>query len=343
MLAIYEATASALRYALTDVQGSTRALLNSSGVVLARHDYLPFGEEIAVGIGLRTSGQGFGATDTNRQKYALTERDDTTGLDHTWWRKYEIRGGRWTSPDPLRGSIRAPQSFNGYTYAANDPVNFVDPTGLDPQGALGNILGQIPDMGPGTSDVMVSIGWGDPIARDGGSSGDGTEWQTLAVVDPNARLAAAKAELIKRLEANKGDNPCAKLFGGLQNALKKLNESNIIFRNMGGPISTDGRTVTHAATDASTKDKKVTINLDGAFMAENGTIPVMGRPGVSTNVSYRGLDDVANAALILGHELGHRTGKLEDENKAKTPEAAREAQARNDQKVYDACFAEASK
>jgi hypothetical protein len=32
----------------------------------------------------------------------------------------------------LRGTIHAPQSFNGYTYAANDPVNFVDPTGLDP-------------------------------------------------------------------------------------------------------------------------------------------------------------------------------------------------------------------
>lgn len=345
LLAVYEAAASALRYVLTDVQGSTRALLNSSGAVLARHDYLPYGEEIVAGIGLRTSGQGFGATDTNRQKYGLTERDDTTGLDHTWWRKYENRSGRWTSPDPLRGRIDNPQSFNAYTYAANDPVNFVDPTGLDPQGALGGLLGQIPSMGPGTSTVMVPIGWGDPITRHGGSSGDGTEWVTLAVVDPNARLAAAKAELIKRLQANKGDNPCAKLFGGLENALKKLNESKITFRSMGGPISLDGRTIAPIdLTDAHTKGKEVTINTDGRFMAEDGTLPVMGRPGALVpNVNYFGLDDVASAALILGHELGHRTGKLEDERKAKDPEGAQDAQGRNNQKVYDACFAEVSK
>jgi len=61
----------------------------SSSAIIARHDYLPFGEEIGAGLGLRTTSQGYGATDTNRQKYGLTERDDATGLDHTWWRKYE--------------------------------------------------------------------------------------------------------------------------------------------------------------------------------------------------------------------------------------------------------------
>jgi RHS repeat-associated protein len=183
LLAIYEAGASALRYVLTDAQGSTRAILNSNSTVMARHDYLPFGEEIGAGIGLRSSGQGFGATDTNRQKYGLTERDATTGLDHTWWRKYENLGGRWTSPDPLRGIIGAPQSFNAYNYAGNDPVNFVDPAGLDPQGVLGGLLGLIPGMGPGTSTITVPISWNDPISRHGGIGGDGTEWVTLAVLD----------------------------------------------------------------------------------------------------------------------------------------------------------------
>jgi RHS repeat-associated protein len=136
LLAIYEAGSSTVRYVLTDLQGSTRAIVNSSGAVTARHDYLPFGEEVGAGIGLRTSGQGFGATDSNRQRYGLTERDGTTGLDHTLWRKYENLGGRWTSPDPMRGNIDAPQSFNSYSYAANDPVSFVDPTGLDPQDPL---------------------------------------------------------------------------------------------------------------------------------------------------------------------------------------------------------------
>jgi RHS repeat-associated protein len=126
---------SSLKYVLQDLQGSTRAVMNNNGsssAIIARHDYLPFGEEIGSGTGLRTGTQGYGATDTNRQKYAMLERDDATGLDHTWWRKYESFSGRWTSPDPYSGSmsIANPQSFNRYAHVGNDPVNLVDPTGL---------------------------------------------------------------------------------------------------------------------------------------------------------------------------------------------------------------------
>ena len=130
------ATGGGLRYVLADVQGSARAVMNNNGVgtsaVIARHDYLPFGEEIGSGLGLRTGTQGFGAADTNRQRYAMTQRDESTGLDHTWWRKYDSLSGRWTSPDPYRGSISIsnPQSFNRYSYVQNDPVNLIDPTGL---------------------------------------------------------------------------------------------------------------------------------------------------------------------------------------------------------------------
>ena len=126
--------AGAINYVLQDIQGSTRAVLNNNGsssAVVARHDYLPFGEEIGSLIGLRSATQGYGGGDTNRQKYGMTERDDATGLDHTPWRKYENTAGRWTTPDPYRGSITIadPQSFNRYSYVQNDPVNFVDPTG----------------------------------------------------------------------------------------------------------------------------------------------------------------------------------------------------------------------
>jgi RHS repeat-associated protein len=79
---------------------------------------------------MRTTSQGYGGSDSSRQRYALTERDEATGLDHTWWRKYENTAGGWTSPDPFKGSISDPQSFNLFTYVSNDPLNFIDPSGL---------------------------------------------------------------------------------------------------------------------------------------------------------------------------------------------------------------------
>jgi hypothetical protein len=44
-------------------------------------DYMPFGEELGSGVGGRTIGMGFGATDGVRQKFTGKERDSETGLD----------------------------------------------------------------------------------------------------------------------------------------------------------------------------------------------------------------------------------------------------------------------
>ncbi len=135
LFATYEPSSSTIKYVLQDIQGSARAVMNNNGTsssITARHDFLPFGEEISSGMGLRSTSQGYGASDTNRQKYALTERDDTTGLDHTQFRKYESLSGRWTSPDSLLGNAADPQSFNRYPYTNSDPVDLFDPAGLEP-------------------------------------------------------------------------------------------------------------------------------------------------------------------------------------------------------------------
>jgi RHS repeat-associated protein len=137
-LLAYQTAGSALSYVLQDIQGTTRAVVdsNTNSAVISRHDYLPFGGEIWAGTGQRTTTQKYATSawtnDNVRQRYGLTERDDTTGLDNTLWRKYESLAGRWTSPDPDAGSasITDPQSLNRYSYTQNDPINSVDPTGL---------------------------------------------------------------------------------------------------------------------------------------------------------------------------------------------------------------------
>ena len=54
------------------------------------------------------------------------------------FRRYNRWWSRFDQPDPYDGSYDSsnPQSFNRYAYVQNDPVNFVDPAGLDPQDPL---------------------------------------------------------------------------------------------------------------------------------------------------------------------------------------------------------------
>jgi RHS repeat-associated protein len=100
--------------------------------VKARHDYLPFGEELDAGVGGRTTQQGYSVAEGVRQKFTSYERDSETDLDFAQARYYSNRQGRFTSVDPEQAGARNdnPQSWNGYSYALNNPILFVDPDGL---------------------------------------------------------------------------------------------------------------------------------------------------------------------------------------------------------------------
>jgi RHS repeat-associated protein len=101
-------------YALDLPSRNVRGLFNASSAVTARYHYGPFGEPQ-------------GATGTSQPlRFAARELDATAGLYYVRARWYDAGMGRFISEDPigLAGGI------NNYAYAANDPVNLSDPTGL---------------------------------------------------------------------------------------------------------------------------------------------------------------------------------------------------------------------
>jgi RHS repeat-associated protein len=113
-----------VEYYHLDALGSVRAVTDAQGAVIARHDFLPFGEEIA---------QKNPAKD--RKLFTGQERDFETGMDYFNARQLRPDLGRFLAPDPL-GSVPTPlssQGFNAYAYVLNNPLRLIDPTGLDPE------------------------------------------------------------------------------------------------------------------------------------------------------------------------------------------------------------------
>lgn len=99
-------------YFLQDQLGSTTALVDSSGGVVERSQYEPFG--------------GSSGNSLTRFSFTGREKDNQTGLMYYRARWYDPEQARFLSEDPAGFA----GGLNKYAYAGNDPVNKTDPLGL---------------------------------------------------------------------------------------------------------------------------------------------------------------------------------------------------------------------
>jgi RHS repeat-associated protein len=101
-----------------DHLGSPRVIVDAAtGAVVHRMDFGPFGE---VQQNTNPGWQPFG--------FAGGLYDSDTGLVRFGARDYDAQAAHWTSKDPIGFAANDP---NVYGYVLGDPVNFVDPEGLD--------------------------------------------------------------------------------------------------------------------------------------------------------------------------------------------------------------------
>ena len=76
-------------------------------------------------------------TSTTTHKFTGYERDSETNLDNAQARYNSSSLGRFMSPDPLGNFVADatnPQTWNMYAYVNNNPLAFIDPTGLEGEG-----------------------------------------------------------------------------------------------------------------------------------------------------------------------------------------------------------------
>jgi RHS repeat-associated protein len=115
-------------YLTNDHLSSPRINTDMNGKVTSRHDYRPFGEEIAASQ--RTTGLDY-ADDTVRKQFTGYERDAETSLDFAQARFFASTLGRFQSPDDFLNDTHpvSPQQWNLYVYGRNNPLRYSDPTG----------------------------------------------------------------------------------------------------------------------------------------------------------------------------------------------------------------------
>jgi len=134
-LTFAQTSAQVVEYYHTDALGSVRAVtkvVNGQVQVVSRHDFKPFGEEVAPQT-----------PPIDKRLFTGKERDAETGWDYFGARQCAGSRGRFTTVDPLQASatIQNPQSWNRYVYVSNNPLKFVDPNGMK-----GIVAGDVDDV-----------------------------------------------------------------------------------------------------------------------------------------------------------------------------------------------------
>jgi RHS repeat-associated protein len=103
-----------------DGQGHIRMLTDASGQVATTYVYDGYGKLVAES----------GASGNN-YLYTGQQFDSDASLYYLRARYYNPDTGRFLGQDPENGNLLNPVSLHRYLYAANDPVNFADPSGED--------------------------------------------------------------------------------------------------------------------------------------------------------------------------------------------------------------------
>ncbi|MFH1668293.1 MAG: RHS repeat-associated core domain-containing protein [Candidatus Woesearchaeota archaeon] len=100
-----------LRYIHQDVLGSSRIVTDTTGVLVEKNTFLPYGESLGA----------------SEERFGFTGKEAEGDLSYYGARYYDSDTGKFTQADPIK------DGRNWYTYAANNPLKYVDPNGLEEQ------------------------------------------------------------------------------------------------------------------------------------------------------------------------------------------------------------------
>jgi RHS repeat-associated protein len=136
-VAVYARTTggtNTFNYMLSDHQGSVSDLTSSTGTSTVNESFTPFGNRRnpTTWSGAASNADLTTAANITRQGYTFqTQLGLWMGLNHMNGRVQDSITGRFLSADPTVPYPGQAQSYNRYSYARNNPLSFVDPSGFE--------------------------------------------------------------------------------------------------------------------------------------------------------------------------------------------------------------------
>lgn len=122
----YDGSTTTVYHDHTDHLTGTGTITGSTPAEIQTLDYFAFG-----GVRINDKAGSF----DEQVEYAGSERDHDTGLNYMQARYYNSEAGRFLSQDamfwaPSTELLIDPQQQNSYSYARNNPLKYIDPTGM---------------------------------------------------------------------------------------------------------------------------------------------------------------------------------------------------------------------
>ena len=292
-----------------DHLGSVRAIVRIDGDAVSAtdritevNDYLPFGTRIPTDLQASTNRHRF----SGKEEQRFGSLDMGTGGDRVSLnlldfgaRYYDPYTCRWTTIDPMAGKYH---SLSPYNYCAGDPINVVDPHGLEgvkEVDAEGNITI--------TSNVVVLLEKQKEIPS------DASERQVNRITRKNqrianrntSRLAAIKSFLSEEFSQTMTSNGTSVSFN-----------FNIIPLEVSNPGKIDKMEADIISLDNGIHNVETPDRIDGQLGKNIARAAIIGQGGSGSALGLTKWKALITAndfsARTIAHEMGHTLGLLDN-------------------------------